>query len=253
MIAFLGVRSQLKQNQEWKTKEHDLNLKKDVYLASAEALHEAINSIHNFPNISLPEEAITANFKQREPALSKTLLICDLDLRVAINDFNKEYGVSTLRLLEARQPAEKLRREAQFKENLIDKFIQDEEYLLSMKKNYTLENIQDPPQWKAIQKQDSFINFQIEKLEKDLLLINEQLRSLQRNIFIMSRSEAANLRRLVIPVLKSARLELGLNLDVQLEKKRLEQIFEYEDDSFNKIFELNISRARSNLENSDSL
>ena len=87
-IGLIGIWFTMWLNNSWKSKEHTLNLKKDVYLAAAEAIHQAINSIANFSNLELSDLDIQTEFRKQSPNISKALLVAEKDLRIALQNFN---------------------------------------------------------------------------------------------------------------------------------------------------------------------
>ncbi len=98
IVALIGIIQQLKENRKWKTKEHNLNLKKEAYVAAIETASDLTASVAKFADMRTEIVEILNTYYQKSSNFSKALLFAKNDLRNALQKFDWEYRAVTLRL-----------------------------------------------------------------------------------------------------------------------------------------------------------
>src|SRR5438093_10325384 len=69
------LRAQLVHDRQIKDRDRELSLRKDVYLAAAEAISAGFMAVGRFPNLDLPNEEITAGYIEKSPSVAKVHVI----------------------------------------------------------------------------------------------------------------------------------------------------------------------------------
>ena len=81
------LRAQFEHERKLKTKDREMALRKEVYLAAAEAIAAGLNAIVRFANLDLSNDQITAPYVEKAPAISKIHVIAQAETVKALSNF----------------------------------------------------------------------------------------------------------------------------------------------------------------------
>jgi hypothetical protein len=80
------LQAQLSHERELRKKERELSLKKDIYLAAAEAIVTGMTAIGYFPDMNKPTNKLTEAFAEKSPSIAKVHIIAEKEtVRVVLN------------------------------------------------------------------------------------------------------------------------------------------------------------------------
>ena len=223
LIAFYGVTKQLHENRKWKTKEHDLNLKKDVYLAAVEAVWAAMFAMSQLVNANQPDSEILKEYSKKAPDLSKARFLADPVLRYAFQNFTVEYSLNVLDLCIKRQPFLAIHQQISRLEATIEEELKFDKSLVEIMRELNLTNVLEAPKWDAIMRQHNLSQQNIQNLQRELDILYQKNRDEFSNLFAKIQEYIANLRLLSLPIEEFGRKELSLIFDKETEKQKLDE------------------------------
>lgn len=207
------LRQQLAHDREIRNRERELSLRKDIYLAAAEAISTGINSLGSFANLDIPNDKLTAAYIDKSPSIAKVHVIALKDTAKAIAKLVGELGAAYLRLFAARLPllAEK-QRIAVLKDSM-DAFGRERDRMLELMKQYNLSGEKDPRKWDILEKNFNFEQQRINAAIKEHDGLSSAMYLKQIDLMTECINETTKLSRLIVPVLVAVRAELDIPLD----------------------------------------
>ena len=69
------LQTQLAHDRDLKNREREMSLRKDIYLAAAEAVSAALIAVGRFANLDIPQGKLTEGYLDKSPAISKIVII----------------------------------------------------------------------------------------------------------------------------------------------------------------------------------
>jgi hypothetical protein len=191
-----------------------MTLKKEVYLAAAEAVSAAQKAIHNFADMNVKPHEITAAYLAKSHALAKIYVVGTpeaikglLHFTGGLNPIVAELGLKREKLNIQKSHLDYLQRSYGSASSKRD------HYLETMQK-YNLDVVQDAARWEAVNRafdneQKSCNAFTEEQREKGKTFY------LDRMSLVGEASECAiKLGHLALPLLAAVRVDLELPLDI---------------------------------------
>ena len=92
------LRIQLDHDREIKKEERELTLRKEIYLAAAEAISSGIQMIGSIANLNVSYDKLMESFSEKAPAIAKVNVIANEDTIKALTAFMEELTSGLLRL-----------------------------------------------------------------------------------------------------------------------------------------------------------
>jgi len=206
-------RKQLAHDREVKDRDRELSLRKDVYLAAAEAISAGFMSVSRFPNLDVPHEKITEAYLEKSPAISKVHVIAREETARAVAIFTSELAAVYMRLFAKRIPLLVQKQHLASLTEQIATFGKERDRMLNLMKQHNLEGSVDQRRWDVIERHFTFEQQRITETARqhDQLaapFYAAQLRYTQDCI-----AEMAQLTRLLVPTVVAVRRELDLPID----------------------------------------
>lgn len=207
------LRQQLAHDRELKNRDREFTLRKDIYLAAAEAIATGINSLGSFANLDIPNDKLTASYIDKSSSIAKVHVIAQKDTAKAIAKLTGELGLAYLRLFARRLPllAEK-QRIAMLKEQM-DAFGRERDRMLELMKQYNLSGENDRRRWDIIEKNFNFEQQRIDETINEHDNLAAVLYAKQIELITDCIGETTKLSRLIAPVLAVVRTELEMPFD----------------------------------------
>jgi len=114
LLTVLGViltnaantkRLRLQHEHEWRleSKERDLNLRRDIYLAAMEAIATSVATIGRFSNLNIPSDDLELILTDKSPAFSRVSIVGQEATIQAVANFSRELTGTFLRLSAKRE------------------------------------------------------------------------------------------------------------------------------------------------------
>ncbi|MBL8510320.1 MAG: hypothetical protein JNM52_01630 [Betaproteobacteria bacterium] len=196
-----------------KTKDREMALRKEIYLAAVEAIAAGLDAISRFIDLDLSSDEITAAYVEKAPAISKIHVIAKTETVKALLNFTSSLNSLYMTLVAQRCQLQNDRNAIIMADNQIAGFGKERDRILEMIKQHNIEGIVDDRRWKVLQE-----NFEFEqKRIIECIARRDELAKTwyPRHLEFMREctAHAAKLDQLLIPVLLAVRAELELPLD----------------------------------------
>lgn len=204
---------QLDHEREASSKEREMALKKDVYLAASEAIFTGISVIGNFSNFELNEHEIIKASAEKSSVIAKVHVIGSFQTIKAISNLSNELSSIYLNLFSERAKIAKDKIEKDILLKSITDYSRQRDSTLEMIKQYNLDGLRDPQRWNVLQNNYQFDSDFIQKAVVEHGELNKKF--FQKQLAFMRRCIQFSLQAsaLVPPLLVSVRKELDLPLD----------------------------------------
>lgn len=207
------LRAQFEHERIQKTKEREMALRKEVFLAAAEAVAAGMNAIGRFANLDLPNDQITGDYIEKSPAIAKVHVIAKAETIQAMVSFTGELGALFLKLFAKRFELMGERSGIALIDNQVAEFGKERDRILEFIKQHNIEGIVDDRRWNVLQ---ANFDFEQKRISEALARRAELAGALQpRHLEFMREcvNHSATLGKLIIPVLSAVRAELELPFD----------------------------------------
>lgn len=216
------LRAQFVHEREQKTKDREMSLRKEVFLAAAEAIAAGTNAIGRFANLDLPNDQITNDYMEKAPAIPKVHVIAKTKTVQAIANFTGELGAVFLKLFARRYELMAEKNQIHIFDNQIAEFGKERDRILEMIKQHNIEGIVDDRRWEILQN-----NFEFEQNRSNEALarrseLGKSLYPKQLEFMRECVTETAKLGKLLVPLLSAVREELELPFDEESYRQVME-------------------------------
>jgi hypothetical protein len=214
------LRAQLAHEREMKNREREMSLRKDVYLAGAEAVYAGLLAVNRFANLETPHEKVIEGYLDKAPSLAKVHIIAKEETVKALVAFSAALDTLFVRLFARRGPlvSEKQKIDALITQaDITDK---ENSRTLELIKQYNLEGLTDQNRRDWLQRNFDFEQKQSKAARQEAASLTVTLYLKQLQLMEDSTDEKNKLVRLLIPVVFSIRKELELSID-EVEYRRV--------------------------------
>ncbi|HVS25907.1 MAG TPA: hypothetical protein VHE58_01130 [Burkholderiales bacterium] len=207
------LRAQLAHDRDLKNRDRELSLRKEVYLAAAEAIFAGFISVTKFANLEIAHDKITETYLEKAPAIAKIHVIAQEETARALARFSGELGAVYLRLFAKRVPLGFQKQQLTMLDRQIVGFANERDRMLELMKQYNLEGATDQRRWKVIQDNFDFEQRRVAESSKQREALAATLYATQLEYMKECISETTKLSRLLVPVIVAVRTELDLPID----------------------------------------
>lgn len=207
------LRAQFEHEREWKTKDREMALRKEVFLSAAEALAAGMNSIGRFANFEIPNDQVTKPYIEKAPAISKVHVIARTETILPLAQFTSGLGALYMELFARRHELLREKNALTLVDDQIAQFGKERDRILEMIKQHNIEGIVDQRRWDVLQ---GNFDFEQKRINDGLAHRAQLAAALQPKHLEFMReclSRARELGVMLIPVLTAVRIELELPLD----------------------------------------
>lgn len=198
-----------------KTKERGMALRKEVFLAAAEAIAAGMNAIGRFANFDLPNDQVTADYVAKAPAIAKVHVIARAETVKAMVGFTGELGALFMKLFARRFELMGEKSAITLIDNQVAEFGKERDRVLEMIKQHNIEGTVNERRWNVLQ---GDFEFEQKRVSEALARRAELVGALQPKHLAFMREcvdHTASLGKLLVPVLSAVRAELELEFDDQ--------------------------------------
>lgn len=207
------LEAQLAQNRDLKNREREMALRKDIYLAAAEATSAGLIAVSRFANLDVPDEQLTEGYLAKAPSIIKVYIVAREETVRAVVNFSGELNAAFLRLFAKRLPLVLQKQQIAFLRGQIDTFTKEQLRMVELMKQYNMDGINDPQRWGTFQHIYDFERGRNEQTTQEADTLNASLIPRQLSFLEEVCDETITLGRLLTPALLSIRKELELPLD----------------------------------------
>lgn len=207
------LQAQLDHDRQLKTRERDLSLRKDVYLAAAEAVTAGFNAVARLADLNIPYEKLTEQYQNKASSIAKVSVIAKEETVKAFERFTNELGGTFLRLSVKRYPLTAQQQKIAILRDQLKHFESERDRMVELMEQHNLDGPVDQRRWDQIQKKFDFEQDRIKKTLEEITTLGKELYSRQLEYTRECVSESMNLRKLLVPALIAVRRELELPID----------------------------------------
>lgn len=207
------LHAQLAHDRDMKARERELSLRKDIYLAAAEAVSAGLITVSQFSDLDIPHDKLTEAYIDKSPSITKVYVIAREQTAEAVANFVGELGATYLRLFAKRYPLVAEKRQLAFLKEQMDGFAKERDRMVELMKQFNLDGKLDQRQWDVINKNFQFESDRVTETIKQHTTRSRNFYASQIEYMKECVTEHNRLSRLLVPVLISVRTELELPIN----------------------------------------
>lgn len=207
------LQAQLTHDRELRNRDRELALRKDVYLAAAEAISAGFISVSKFSNLELPHDKVTDGYVDKAPAIAKVHVIANEETARAVVSVVGELAATFLRLFARRVPLMAQKQQLAILDEQIGGFGKERDRMVELMKQYNLDGAADDRRWGVIQGTFEFEQKRVTEALEQRRALAGALYALQLEYMKDCVEETMKLGRLLVPTIVAVRRELDLPID----------------------------------------
>lgn len=217
-----NLRIQLAHDREQRAKERSLSMRREIYLSAAEAIAAAMNTVVRYGDLSLDQNALTAEFRAKSDQISKIHVVASEVTALRFIAFMRDLGATFIKLNIQRAELVATRASMQTLLERIKGHNASRDHYLELMKQFNVEGTMDERRMSVLQNGFKFEQDAAMKaaVEHDTLL--EELRPKHLAFVELCQSENIRLSKSLLPLIESVRCELENPIDVNLYAKVFE-------------------------------
>ena len=227
-IMLTNRASEIRQNAQFlnerklRNDDRELTLRKETYLAAAEAVHAGILAVGRFSDLRIAVDKNLESYQEKAPAIAKVQIIASEETAKAVADLLGELSISIIRLMSKRVPLDQQRAEITLLEAQVSDFEQSRDRWLEEMKQYNLGGRADKVQWDTI---DRNFQFEMQRVAESLTQRNINGANLYAQQLDFSKEVFAEVQRLTEFTI-TAVLAMRQELRIPTERDTLVRIFQ---------------------------
>ena len=207
------LQTQHVHDQKIKNRDRDMALRKDIYLAAAEAAYAGLLAVGRFANLDIPYDKLTEGYLDKAPSITKVHIIANEETVRAITNFSTELTAALLRLGMKRFQLIAQKQQVGFLRAQVDVSLKENARMLELQKQYNLDGLADQRRWNALQRYFEFEQARGEQAQQEADALDASLIPQQLKFMEEVYAETIKLGRLLASPLFSIRKELELPID----------------------------------------
>ena len=207
------LQKQLAHDQDLKNRDRELSLRKDIYLAAADAISAGLVTVGQFANLDIAPDKLTERYVEKSSAIAKVHIIAKQETAMAVATLTGELSAAYLRLFTKRIPLMAQKQQLAFLKDQLASFAKERDRMLDLMKQHNLEGVPDQRRWNVIRDNFEFEQERIAKTTTEHNALAAELYTRQLNYMQECIAESIRLSRLLVPVLIAVRTELCLPID----------------------------------------
>ena len=203
-------RAQFMHEQSLKREERELALRKEIYLAAAEAIQEGAMTLSGLANMDVAIGDLTKAFLAKAPVLSKVQVVARIDTLRAVMEAGSFIGTALLRLTALRMPLDAEKQQIDALRSMVTNFVRERDRWLEEAKRYNLAGVPNERLWDTLQ---TNYKFEEKRIDEHQALIGARIRVLFTNQLSFAAAcldESRQLATLIVPTILAVRSELGI-------------------------------------------
>ena len=207
------LREQREAERVQKKHERELVLKKEIYIAAAEAFTAGITSLNRIANLGISDEKVSEPFIEKSPSIAKIHVIASESTVEKVANLSGEMAASFVNLLAKRTSLLMQKSSIDLITKLMDEHSAERNKNFELIKQYNLDGKNDPRRWDVLNKNYAFERDRVEEALKEREPLMADLTLNQMELGKECVVESARLSHLYVPTLIAMRDELELPID----------------------------------------
>jgi hypothetical protein len=246
------LREQHEHDREVKNRDREMSLRKEIYLAAAEAISTSLIAISRFSDLEIHHDKLIDKYLAKSAAIFKIHLIATEETVKAITVFSGDLDTTFFRLFTKRAPLLRQGHEIATLRSLADGCLKKESRTLELMKQHDIDGSKDQDKLKALQNNFDFEARYFQETYEKAHDLTSRLTPLNIQFMEECAEESVRLARLLVPVIVSIRNELDLPINESEYIKTLEESAAKQMDAVKKFaqeFQSFMSSLSSELKN----
>lgn len=194
--------------------DREMALRKDVFLAAAEAISSGIDVIGRFANFDIPNGGVTQPYLDKLPSIAKVHVIGQTPTVLAVTKFTSHLGALFVELFAQRHALMNQLDEIRMLDDQVSQFGKERDKILEMMKQCNIEGLSDQRKWAVLQQNFDLEQRRIEEFLTKRFDLAADLQPKHMDFMRQCISHSAELGAMVVPLLAAVREELELPLDM---------------------------------------
>lgn len=203
---------QLEHDRNLKNREREMSLRKDIYLAAAEAIHACMTLINRMPQLEISHEKLTEDYMAKSSSMAKVHIVAKEPTIKAVLDFSCEVAGTLPRLSTKRQPLLQKMNDMLVLSELRKKYIDEQSRLVELMSQHHLEGSTNQQKFDLLQSNVDWTKQRIEECTAKSNNLASILYSERLQFMWECSGEVMRLWRLSVPVVAAVRQELDIPL-----------------------------------------
>jgi len=203
---------QLKNDRDLKKREREMAFRKDTYAAAAEAIAVSMSALLKLSDLSFSLKEIAVANLETSPVLAKVNLVAGENTIRALANFGAEFEGAYFRLTQQRLVLSILQEQIAGKVALVKGFEKTRDAMIELMRHHNIEGTQDIRRFETIQENFEFEAVRIESTNQEIQQMAAKLSAKHSPFAKQCVVESNNVKRLLIPLLVAARMELELSI-----------------------------------------
>jgi hypothetical protein len=232
-----NLRLQLQHDQMTRSKDREMVLRRDAYLAVAEAISSGFQAVGRFADLKNEGEALTATYFEKAPAIAKVSIVARLDTLKVVLAVQSELSAVFMRLHTERIAGTYIKRDLLVTSKRLDSYIKNQTRSVELMNEENLKGRPDGARWDAIQRNFKFESAQIESDFLEQRRLERDMQDAQMKLAAVVSGELVGLNKILAPAMAAVRRELDMPIDEHLLDDILVQIATKQDESLTAFIE----------------
>jgi hypothetical protein len=190
-----------------------MTLRKEIYLAAAEAAAAGMIAIGRFTSIKDFDEKLINGYTEKSPSLIKVHIVAKEETVRAVINFSTELNATFLRLYARRAPLVFRKQKIDLLRAQFDSSMNENSRSLELMKQSNLDGLHDQPRWDALRRSFENVQRSGEEARQQADILDTELRAKHFEYMEECYGEAIRVGRILTPALISIRKELDLPID----------------------------------------
>lgn len=207
------LRARLSHEREMRVKDHELGLRREVYLGAVEAIWAGFVSLGKIGDLEISNNQVSAEYMAKSAAVGKVQIVATMETARAVLTASNELTAAIMRLFTLRAAVMTQKSKLTQMDANIAASAQERSRMLEMMKQYNLERKKDPQKFQTIQGAFEFQQKQVLDALPERNALAAQFLEAQFEIAKTSTEELGKLWTHVVPAILAVREELGIPLD----------------------------------------
>jgi hypothetical protein len=218
-VAYSNWRSDVRQRSQFdhehqiKTKEREMALRKEVYLAAAEAVTTGLNLISRLSNLDLTDEEITKPYADQIKAVHKVYVIGESETVQSFLRFTGELAATSLKLFPRRLELTQEKNQISLLDKQIEDFGKERDSFLQKMIQHNIDLSSDQRKWAVLETNYKYFADQIDESLSRRKELASALFSKRLDFMRDCLREENRVSAVVEPMLSAVRAELELPFD----------------------------------------
>lgn len=242
-----NLRAQLEHDRATRAKEREMSMRKDIYLAAAEAIAAGMQALGRMANVNTQREALD-DFNKLAPAIAKVYVIGRIETIDAVVTVQSELTSGFLRMQRYVMPVTILKTQVAALSSRIDSFSAAQKGLLEQIAEERLRGAPDHPKWEELQRQFKFETDRLNEVFPEKAALDRKFADAQLSLSLGAINETEKVNRVLPAAVAAIRDELELHLDQDAFRAILQRNFEQQ----RQIFAQLLSEAQELISKANS-